>query len=231
MKKLGLIGGVGPESTIPYYHDIVYGVQKALDKPYFPPLTVESMDTFTVLRLSAAGDRQGLADYLLGGIRSLAGAGAEFAAIASNTAHMVFDEVQALSPIPLVSILEATCREAQRRGLTRLGVLGTYATMEGDFFQKPFARAGIACVMPRCDERRYVAQHISDELELGVVRGETLDAFLSIIDRMIAEDHIQAVVLGCTELPILFQGATLPIPVLDTMRIHIDTLVREILSK
>ena len=217
MKKLGLIGGVGPESTIPYYHDIVYGVQKALDKPYFPPLTVESMDTFTVLRLSAAGDRQGLADYLLGGIRSLAGAGAEFAAIASNTAHMVFDEVQALSPIPLVSILEATCREAQRRGLTRLGVLGTYATMEGDFFQKPFSRAGIACVMPQGDERRYVAQHISDELEL--------------IDRMIAEDHIQAVVLGCTELPILFQGATLPIPVLDTMRIHIDTLVREILSK
>ena len=113
MKKLGLIGGVGPESTIPYYRSIVNGVKDRVGRPYLPPLTIESLSCFEVIRMSSESDTEGLTAYLLAGIRNLAAAGA---ALACNTGHLVFDELQKASPIPLVSIVEATCAEAVRRG-------------------------------------------------------------------------------------------------------------------
>ena len=94
MKKLGLIGGVGPESTIPYYRGIIYGVQKELNNPFFPPLVIESLSSFEVIRMSSQKDREGLTKYLLKGIQNLAAAGAEVGALACNTGHMVFNELQ-----------------------------------------------------------------------------------------------------------------------------------------
>ena len=135
MKKLGLIGGVGPESTIPYYRSIVNGVKDRVRRPYLPPMTIESLSCFEVIRMSSEGDTEGLTAYLLAGIRNLAAAGAEVGALACNTGHLVFDELQKTSPIPLVSIVEATCAEAVRRGYKKVGLIGTSATMEADFFK------------------------------------------------------------------------------------------------
>lgn len=230
MKKLGLIGGVGPESTISYYHGIVYGVQEKMGVPFLPPLTIESLSAFEVIRMSSQGLREELADYLLTGIHNLTSAGADFGALACNTGHMVFEELQGRSPLPLVNIVDVTCAEAQRQGFTRLGLLGTAATMSGMFFKRPFERVGIEIVTPEAAEQELIALKITKELELGIVKQETAALFVEIVARMVAERNIQAVVLGCTELPLLFKDTALPIPVLDTMQIHIAALVKNIME-
>ena len=228
MKKLGLIGGVGPEATIPYYHGIVYGVQKKMNQPYFPPLVIESLSCFEVIRMSSENDRKGLTEYLLAGIRNLAAAGAEVGALACNTGHMVFDELQKQSPIPLVSIVETACAEAKRQGFKKVGLFGTAATMEDDYFKTPFQKAGIAVTVPEAADRAYIADHILNELELGIVKEETAKAFIEIAEKMVREQGIEALVLGCTELPLLFNGRTLSIPTLDTMQLHIQALVNTV---
>ena len=94
MKKLGLIGGMGPESTVPYYHDIVYGVQNRLGRDVFPNLTIESVDVFQVLGMCTRQDYDGLVEYLLTALRNLAAAGAEFGALSANTPHIVFNRLE-----------------------------------------------------------------------------------------------------------------------------------------
>lgn len=231
MKKLGLIGGVGPQATIPYYHDIVYGVQKKLNKPFFPHLTIESLSCFELIPMSAQGKRTELKNYLLSGIYNLAAAGADFAAFACNTAHMVFDEILAESPIPLISIIDVTLAEAQRLNIHRAGLLGTAATMEEDFFKAPFEKDGVEIIIPNQKERTEIAQKILDELELGIVKPETVSLFCEVVNRMVEEDKIEAIILGCTEIPLVFQNVPLPVICLDTMELHIHALVNEILKE
>ncbi len=230
MKKLGLVGGMGPESTIPYYHDIVYGVQERVGKDYFPNLTIESINVFDILRLCGEQKYDELTDYLLQAITNLARSGAEFAALSANTPHIVFNRLQELSPIPLISIIESACKEAEKRNLKKIGLLGTIFTMTEDFFKEPFSRKKIEIVVPSDVEMEYVNQKISSELEHGIVKKETLEGFKEIILRMQTEENIEAVILGCTELPLLLNDAVSPVPCLDTMQIHIRDIVDEIVS-
>lgn len=170
MKKLGLVGGMGPESTIPYYHDIVYGVQEALGESIFPELSIESVNVFEILRLCREKQYEKLTEYLLGAINNLAKSGADFAALSANTPHIVFDKLKEQSPIPLISIVEATCEEAKLRGLKKIGLLGTIFTMTGEFFKAPFVKNGIQIIVPTESEIELVNDKISTELELGIVK-------------------------------------------------------------
>lgn len=230
MKKLGLIGGLGPESTIPYYRGILYGVQKRVGGLYFPPMLIDSLATFDIIRMGADGDRAGMLAAFTASIENLAAAGAEIGALACNTGHMVFEELAARSPIPLVSILDVTRRECERRGFHRLALLGTAATMGGTFYREPFERAGMAVITPSRAEQAYIAEHIVNELELGRVNPETVARTMSIARRLIEDESADAIILGCTELPLLFKDHTLPVPVIDTMQLHIAALVDAILA-
>lgn len=231
MKKLGLIGGMGPESTIPYYHDIVYGVQEALGESVFPELTIESVNVFKVLGLCKEQKYDELTAYIMGAIENLTKSGADFAALSANTPHIVFDRLKEQSPIPLISIVEATCKEAQKREVKKIGLLGTIFTMTGEFFKTPFVENGIDIVVPTQEEMNLINERISTELELGIVKDETLVAFQQIITRMRDEEGIEAVVLGCTELPLLLNDKVSPVPCLDTMQIHIQEIVETILDR
>ena len=231
MKKLGLIGGVGPESTIPYYKGILNGVKERIGKPYLPPMTIESLSCFEVIRMSSEGDTDGLTHYLLSGIRNLAAAGAEVGALACNTGHLVFDELQKQSPIPLISIVEAACNETIQRRYHKVGLLGTSATMKTDFFKSPFRKAGIEVMIPTAEECTYISDCILNELEIGIVNDQTAAQIIHIMERMAAEQKIDAVILGCTELPLLFEGCVTPVPLLDTMQIHIKTLIDAIMEE
>lgn len=229
MRKLGLIGGTGPESTIEYYREIVYGAEKVSGA--FPELVIESLSVFEVLRYSGKEDWDGLTGYLLRGIRNLAAAGAETAALTGITPHVVFDRLSALSPIPLVSMVGTSSSYAAGKGFRRIGLLGTGPTMRGSFFQDAFHESGIETVIPQGDELEYIASKIETELEYGIVKEETQRAFCQIVERMAREDGIEAVVLGCTELPLIFQGLSLPVPSIDVMRIHIAALIDLILGE
>ena len=219
MKKFGLVGGMGPESTIPYYHDIVYGVQEALGELIFPELSIESVNVFEVLRLCGEKQYDKLTEYLMGAINNLAKSGADFAALSANTPHIVFDKLKEQSPIPLISIVEATCEEAKLRGLKKIGLLGTIFTMTGEFFKAPFVKNGIQIIVPTESEIELVNDKISTELELGIVKEETLLFFQKVISRMKNEDGIEAIVLGCTELPLLLNDEVSPVLCLDTMSV------------
>ncbi|MBD5530864.1 MAG: amino acid racemase [Lachnospiraceae bacterium] len=225
MKKLGLVGGMGPESTIPYYHDIVYGVQNRIGNNFFPNLTIESVNVFEVLSLCNEQKYDELADYLMQAIKSLIKSGADFIALSANTPHIVFDRLKEQSTVPLVSIVEVTRDEAIRLNKHRVGLLGTIFTMTDDFFKKPFYSSNIEIIIPTMKEMEYINCKISSELELGIVKKETLESFQKIIKRMAEEEGIEAVILGCTELPLLLSDEVSPVPCLDTMKIHIQHLI------
>lgn len=225
MKKLGLVGGMGVESTIPYYHDIVYGVQNKIGKKFFPNITIESVNAFDVLGLCSEQKYDELTDYLMQAIKNLTTSGADFIALSANTPHIVFDRLQNISTVPLVSIVEATRNEAIRLNKHKLGLLGTIFTMTEDFFKKPFYNSNIEIITPTAEEMEYINLKISSELEFGVIKEETLQGFQKIIKRMQQEDSIEAVILDCTELPLLLNDEVSPIPCLDTMKIHIQLLI------
>lgn len=230
MKKLGLVGGIGPESTIPYYHDIVYGVQEKVGKDFFPNLTIESVNVFEVLYLCGEKKYDELTEYLMAAIDNLIKSGADFVALSANTPHIVFDRLKEQSAVPMVSIIEATRDEAIRWNKRKLGLLGTIFTMTGDFFKEPFCNSGIEIVVPTMEEMDFINEKISSELELGIVREDTLRSFQKMIERMKEENGIEAVILGCTELPLLLNDEVSPVPCLDTMKIHIETLVDMIME-
>lgn len=224
MKKLGLIGGTGPESTLLYYRKFVYEANRRVGDTFLPNLTIESINAFDVLDMCARNDHQALTNYLAKAVNNLVAAGAEIVALTGNTPHIVFNELQACVPVPLVSIIEATCKEVQAQGLKKVGLLGTGVTMRADFFKQPFIQAGIGIIVPQADEINYIADKIYDELERGVINPQTREQFIAIIQRMAQDDGIEAIILGCTELPLLFADTALPVKTLDTVDIHIDML-------
>lgn len=230
MNKLGLIGGTGPESTIEYYKGIEYGVQQKSGRSFFPNLTIESLSVFEVLGFCEKQDYDGLTEYLLKGIRNLAAAGAQYAALTGITPHVVFDDLSEVSPIPLVSMVDTARDYAAAQGYRKICLLGTLPTMEGTFFQSSFAKRGIEVITPNAEEKSYIGTKIETELEFGKVLPETQRAFKEIAERIICEEQVQAVVLGCTELPLIFNGVELPVPYIDVMQVHINTLVNLILQ-
>ena len=230
MKKLGLVGGMGPESTMPYYHDIVYGVKEMVGNDFFPNLTIESVNVFEVLRLCGEQKYDELTDYLMKAINNLVSSGADFVALSANTPHIVFHRLQERAAVPLVSIVEATRDEAIRLNKHRLGLLGTVFTMTGDFFRMPFENSGIEIVVPTREEMEFVNLKISSELENGIIKEKTLESFQKIIGRMQKENGIEAIILGCTELPLLLNDKVSPVPCLDTMKIHVETLISRIVE-
>lgn len=230
MKTIGLVGGLGPESTLDYYKRISGAVYERTGGAAYPELILVNADLVHVANLLEAGEMDRLADYLLGWIQALARAGAEFAAIACNVAHVVFDVVSPQSPIPLVSIVEATCREAARRGLKKPGLMGTAYTMRADFYQRTFARAGMIMPVPPTPEQDLIHERLFTEIELGIIKESTRQELLGVVERMIQRDGIDSVVLGCTELPLILEGDAFGIPFLNTSAIHVEEILARCLG-
>ena len=140
MKTLGVVGGLGPESTIEYYRQLIAAYQKRSGDKSLPSILISSVDVYRGLAFLDANQLNLLAEYLADAIRRLSNAGADFAIISANTPHLVFEEVQAQSSIPLLSIVEAACAEAKARGISRIGLLGTRFTMRARFYPDVFSR-------------------------------------------------------------------------------------------
>ena len=230
MKIAGIIGGTGPESTIDYYQQIIALYRAQRPDGSYPPMLINSVDLKRAVDLVTANDLAGLAAYLAEALERLARAGAGFGLISANTPHIVFDEVRRRSPLPLISIVEATCREAQALGLNKLGLLGTRFTMTAGFYQKVFSEQGIALALPAEEEHAWVHAKYMGELVEGIFLPATREGFLKVIEGMRQRDAIQGVILGGTELPLILRGAPCPLPLLDTTKIHVKEIVATILS-
>jgi len=231
MKTLGIVGGLGPESTIEYYRFILAGYRQ--QRPgTSPAIIINSLDVDYGISLLDANKLDELTDYLVSGFERLTRAGADFGLMAANTPHLVFDQVQRRSSIPLLSIVEATCEEVKRRGLRRVALLGTGFTMRGRFYPDVFARAGIDLVVPSEEERELIHDKYINELLQNIFLPETRETIFGIIHDINKRDGIDAVVLAGTELPLILREVEprAGMPFLDTTKIHVEAAVRELLT-
>ena len=226
MRTAGIVGGIAPESTIEYYREMIAAYRDRQRNGSYPPIVINSIDMQKMLALISANELSAVTDYLTGEVEKLAKAGADCGMLASNTPHIVFDEIHRRSPIPLVSIVEAACEAAKEMGLKKLGLFGTRFTMQGRFYPDVFSKAGIAVVTPREDEQAYVHDKYINELARAIFLPETRAGLLAIVDRMRERDAIQGLILGGTELPLILRGATHNgVPLLNTSKIHVRAMV------
>ncbi len=231
MRTLGIIGGLGPESTIDYYRSIIGACRAREPEAGYPHIIINSLDVDKGIAMLDARRLADLADYLAGGVDLLVRAGADFGCIAANTPHLVFDEVQRRSAIPLVSIVRSTCEHAKMHGLKKVGLFGTGFTMKASFYPDEFQRAGITMVGPTGPEQEYIHNKYIGELLNNKFLSQTRTEILGIAQRMKDDDGIEAIVLAGTELPLLLRGAEAPVvDFLDTTLIHVDAIVTELLG-
>ena len=231
MKTVGIIGGIGPESTIDYYRSILATYRERTGSDSAPSIVINSVDLQKLVGLFEANELNQATEYLGAEVQRLARAGADFGVLSANTPHLVFDEVQRRSPIPLISIVEATCAAAKDMGLRKVGLLGTRFTMQARFFPDVFARAGVALVVPEPEEHNEIHEIYMGELVKGIFRPEARERLLAIADGLRERHAIQGLILGGTELPLILRESSYHgIPFLDTTKIHVNSIVARLLA-
>ena len=231
MRTIGMIGGIGPESTIDYYRSIIARYRARRPDGGYPHVIINSLDVDKGLAMLDAGRLDELANYLAAGLELLVRAGADLGFIAANTPHLVFDDVQQRSAIPLLSIVRATSDRARALGLKKVGLFGTGFTMRASFYPKEFQRAGIALVLPKESEREFIHRKYIGELLNNQFLPETRTELLRIAHRMKAEDGVEALILAGTELPLLLRDSgDTGIEFLDTTVIHVEAIVDALLD-
>ncbi len=226
MKRIGLIGGMTPESTRAYYELLIRQARKSGGDPLRNPvILIYSLNLSELVAIQRTGDRAGVGAYLAERLERLRLAGAELGALTANTPHTYLDEIGPRTSLPLVSIVSATRAAAAARRLRRPLLLGTRTTVESDMYPRAFAEAGITTVLPDEDERQFLEHTIYNELAIGRVTPELRRRYQEICMRHIELDRIDSVILGCTELPLVIAPDELPIAVLDTTVIHVDAIL------
>jgi len=232
MNTVGVIGGIGPESTVEYYRHLIAAYRSLKPDGSYPSIIINSINLRAALDLVEANELEKLARHFAAEIHKLANAGASVGLLAANTPHIVFDEIQQQSPIPLVSIVEATRDAAKALGLKRLGLFGTRFTMQGNFYPNIFSKTDIALLTPHADEQAFIHEKYMGELVKGIILPETRQRLLAIVDRMRSHEDIDGLILGGTELPLILGDVSgQDIPFLDTTKIHVQAIAAQAWSE
>ena len=219
MKTIGLIGGMSWESSLLYYRLINQGVQQRLGGLHSAELLMHSVDFAPIENLQHTGDWEGASKILIDAARRLEAGGADFFLIGTNTMHQVAPAVAAAVDIPLLHIADATAQLLVSNEVRRVGLLGTAFTMELEFYRERIERHGIEVVVPELHDRQIVHDIIYQELCLGKIDDDSREVYLAIIDRLRAQ-HIDGVILGCTEIGLLLDSRHTDMPLYDTTEIH-----------
>ena len=219
MKTIGLIGGMSWESTALYYQIINRQVGKRLGKLHSAPIHLISLDFEAIASRQRLADWDGMGRILVDAARELERGGADCVLICTNTMHKLAPVVQAAIDVPLLHIADATAQAVLAEGLGRVGLLGTRFTMEQPFYRSHLENEGLACVVPPEPERGEVHRIIFEELCKGQVHDASRRTLQKICSGL-GDQGAQAIVLGCTELPLILSVHDLPLPVFDTTTLH-----------
>lgn len=231
MKKFGLIGGIGPESTGRYYQEIVKKYRKRLKTDDYPDLLIRSINMTEMLSYVFADDLERLTHYLNQYLTELQSAGVDFSAFASNTPHLVFERLREVSRLPLISIVEETCKAVQSNGLEKVGLFGTKSTMEKGFYQSNAEKYGFKIITPGERQRNFIHEKYFEELVFNQIAPDTKSELINIIRNLQEKDEIQGIILGGTELSfILNQSDFADLTVFDTTQIHVEAIVAEMIA-
>lgn len=225
MIKLGLIGGTGPESTLIYYKDINKLVNEKTNGKAFPEIAIESLDLCKAMEYMKSEDYKSLKKYIFKKVENLISGGADIISLTAVTMHIIYDELKKEIPIPFISIPETVSELSLKRGYKKVGLIGTIFTMEKDYMKTPFLDKGIEIIVPSESDKELVNDRIANELEYGIIKEQSVNELLSVINKMVSEDNIEAIILGCTELPLALNKDNCPVDCLDAMDIHIKKLV------
>lgn len=226
-KKIGLIGGLGPEATVDYYKALIDSFKQENEgRLDYPEMVIYSVNMEHFIGLVRKGDYTNATAYLADKLQALERSGVDFLALTANTPHLFFDELQAAVKLPMISIVEAAARYAVAKGIKRAGLMGTSFTMSAGFFQEVFARYGVEVVIPSEEDRNYINEKLFSEIELGVFKPATRGGLVDVIARMKAAQGIDGMIMGCTELPLILPDSSYHgVHSLNTTQIHVAELV------
>ncbi|ALX48440.1 aspartate/glutamate racemase family protein [Lentibacillus amyloliquefaciens] len=226
MKQAGIVGGLGPESTVDYYESYIQKYQERMNSNQtLPEFYINSINMYNIFKYISEDRLDDLSAYVGGAAKKLENIGADFVIVSANTPHIVFNQIRERVSVPMISIVEATYEKADEMELNNVGLLGTKFTMERDFFKKPFIGSDKKITVPSEEDQQFIHQRIVDELENGIVKEDTKKAFVEIGNKMIAEEKLDGLILGCTELPMILKDGDLNVPLLNTTDIHVDKMV------
>ena len=211
MKKIGLVGGTGPESTVMYYKKLNSEIDLLTNEESMPDITIESVDFRRAWNYVINGETDKLTDYMAEKVNNLASSNAEVISLTAVTMHMVYDAVVEKTGVSLVS---------------KVGLFGTLATMEQDYMKKDLIENGVQVFVPNEEERALIGKRIYEELEKGIVKESTLAELIGIINRMKEDDGIEGLILGCTELPLILSSDNCPVKCFDSVEVHLKKLIK-----
>ncbi|MDB4444232.1 amino acid racemase [bacterium] len=219
-KRIGIVGGVAPPSTVLYYQQIIEGFQGRLGRDHYPELVIHSLDMGEINQYFNKEDHDALSDKLVQVIDGLSGAGCDFALFACNAMHMVFDRVRQRVQVPMVSLIQAVLEEVHLRQLKSVGLMGTTFVMQGGIYRNPLEESGIKCLLPDEEEQAWIMEVILRDLQLPDIPEETVTRLLKNVERL-SEKGADGVILACTDLPVAITEEMSPTPLLDSTKIHV----------
>jgi aspartate racemase len=231
MKTIGLLGGITCESSLLYYRLVNEMTRAELGGHHAAKSIMVSVDFAEIQPLTELGAWDEVLAILLRAAKNIERGGADLLLLCANTAHKLASEIQREIGIPIVHIVDATAREITKAGFKKVGLLGTRFTMEEEFFSgRLLEKYGVEALTPGKEDRERVHRIIIDELALGSIKPASRDTVLRVIGELAARGA-QAVILGCTELPLLVTQEQCPIPLFDTTTIHARAAVDHALGR
>jgi aspartate racemase len=225
MKTIGIIGGLGPESTIEYYNNIIQKYYELNQDYSYPHIIIDSQNFQEVIDAGYYVPNQ-----IKNTIKALHLAGADFAIAACNSIHIVFDEVVNDIPIPWINIIDTVAEEIHKKAMKKVGLLGTIFTMDNGFYQKRLANYKIETITPSDEKQQEINSIIFTQLVKGVITNESKQIILNCIEEL-DNAGAEGIILGCTELPIFFKQKETTVPLFDTNSIHIQKALDIALEK
>ena len=219
MKRIGILGGMSPESTTLYYEHITRTYTARFGDYGYPEVLIYSVSFQQFVDWQHRGQWNEAARAMARALERLRAAGADFGLIATNTMHIVFEEVQRAVQMPLLSIIQATAEAVRAAGLHSVGLLGTVFTMSEPFFRGGLERSGINVLVPEPSDQQKVNEVIYQELCRGEIRPGSRQTFLDIIEQL-RRRGAEGIVLGCTEIPLLVKPEHCDLPLFNTSLLH-----------
>lgn len=229
IRTIGLIGGTGWISTQEYYRQINIMINKELGGLNAAKCLLYSFNYADIDALNKAGDARGVYRLVLDAAGKIERAGADCLLLCANTLHQFADELAGETSLPLIHIAEATAKEINRMQCSRVGLLGTRMTMEADFYKNRLLQKRIISLVPQTDDQDFIHDAILTELLKGVTSEKSKKRFLRIIDDL-TKDGAEAIILACTEIPLLIKSEDVALPVVNTLLLHCRAAVDFALS-
>ncbi len=229
MRTIGILGGMSWESTLHYYRLMNEAVRERLGGLHSAPILLDSVDFAPIEAFMCKGEWDAVADILCRRAARLEKAGAELLVLATNTMHKLAPQIEACIDLPFLHIADATSRQINKRGYRTVGLLGTRATMEEEFYTARLAAQRLTALTPETKaERDEVHRIIFEELCLGIIKDRSRQTYEEIMTRL-AERGAQAIILGCTEIASLVSNG--PVPLIDTTAVHARAAVAMALDR